>query len=414
MIDIKMLEEFPSLKHQYQQIIAMNFFKIFLNKEKKSDYRRLKNDFESLVTEMIEYNKNFSDKGWIIYDSINIEMVKKANHILKEKGETEAEKYIVNYYLTEVKGTINWLYNASPEFSIRRELIKKAIDKHFDKDYGSAILIFLTIADGIINDYTKSKGLFTDNVDLSCWDCLVGCNSGLKKIKGIYNSPRKKTNTEMIYFPYRNGILHGRDLVYDNEIVSSKCIVMLFAIRDWIVNKNNETTRKEKYQKEINPPSLSDSLKKYKKIQEDKKIIAQWKPENIEIGKDIPISGGKEEYKTYPYIYCVIEMLELWQKKNYGKLAEKLNIMFSYEENKNKRPKECRMLFEKNNLKGFKLLKIIDQAICMKVIEIYVETDKKSGNIILGVIYEGEDICALPQNNDGQWKIYPRDMRILY
>lgn len=218
----------------------------------------------------------------------------------------------------------------------------------------------------------------------------------------------------MIYFPYRNGILHGRDLVYDNEIVSSKCIVMLFAIRDWIVNKNNETTRKEKYQKEINPPSLSDSLKKYKKIQEDKKIIAQWKPENIEIGKDIPISGGKEEYKTYPYIYCVIEMLELWQKKNYGKLAEKLNIMFSYEENKNKRPKECRMLFEKNNLKGFKLLKITDQAICMKVIEIYVETDKKSGNIILGVIYEGEDICALPQNNDGQWKIYPRDMRILY
>lgn len=34
MIDIKMLEKFPSLKHQYQQIIAMNFFKVFLNKEK--------------------------------------------------------------------------------------------------------------------------------------------------------------------------------------------------------------------------------------------------------------------------------------------------------------------------------------------------------------------------------------------
>ena len=92
MIDIKMLEEFPSLKHQYQQIIAMNFFKVFLNKEKKSDYRRLKNDFENLVTEMIEYNKNFSDKGWIIYDSINIEMVKKANHILKEKGESKMKK----------------------------------------------------------------------------------------------------------------------------------------------------------------------------------------------------------------------------------------------------------------------------------------------------------------------------------
>lgn len=79
----------------------------------------------------------------------------------------------------------------------------------------------------------------------------------------------------MIYFPYRNGILHGRDLAYGNEIVSSKCIVMLFAIRDWIVNKNNEITRKQKYEKEINPHSLSDSFKKYKKVQEDKKIIAE-------------------------------------------------------------------------------------------------------------------------------------------
>lgn len=178
MIDIKMLEEFPSLKHQYEQIMAMNFLKIFLNKEKKSDYIKLKKDFENLVTEMMEYNKTFSDKGWIIYDSINMQMVKKANQIFNEKGIMEAEKYIVNYYLTEVKDTVNWLYNASPEFSIRKELIEKAMNKHFDKDYGSAVLIFLTIADGIINDYTKNKGFFTDNIDLSCWDCLVGCNSG--------------------------------------------------------------------------------------------------------------------------------------------------------------------------------------------------------------------------------------------
>ena len=40
--------------------------------------------------------------------------------------------------------------------------------------------------------------------------------------------------------PYRNGILHGRDLNYGNKFVAGKCIVMLLAISEWIKNKKKE------------------------------------------------------------------------------------------------------------------------------------------------------------------------------
>ena len=48
------------------------------------------------------------------------------------------------------------------------------------------------IIDGAVNDYAKSKGFFAEGTDVSAWDCLVGCSSGLSKIKNIYCKGRKK------------------------------------------------------------------------------------------------------------------------------------------------------------------------------------------------------------------------------
>lgn len=44
--------------------------------------------------------------------------------------------------------------------------------------------------------------------------------------------------------PYRNGILHGRDLNYANEYVSCKLLALMFAVADWMKMKNSEEQRK--------------------------------------------------------------------------------------------------------------------------------------------------------------------------
>lgn len=415
----QILEDYPSLKLQYEQVNNMLFLKLLMPKEQRKELDRIKKNMSDLIMTTEEYNNNFSDYGWIAYSLINVEFMKKANKLFKDNGIEKAEEFIADYYIENSKNAKRFIQYSSNEFRKRANIINEAFEAYENERYCSAVTLFLTIADGVINDFTKNKGFFTEGVDLDCWDCLVECDKGLKKIKDIYNLPRKKTNEKIIKMPYRNGILHGRDLNYGNKFVSGKCIVMLLAISEWIKNKNTEDKRKEQYIKEANPPALGESLKKLQETEETRKIINNWESREIVVGKDIPITGKKEDYTQYDFIYKFVETLEIWKSKNYGELAKRFEIIFNYEDRAGYKPKRCRELFEKNILLEFKLTNITDQSICMKVIELEVKLQKEDKIVKdimkIGMVYEGEkDIVAIPNKNNGEWKIYPRDIKILY
>lgn len=415
----QILKDYPSLKLQYDQMNNMVLLKMLMPKKQQQELDKIKADMTSLIMTTEQYNNNFSDYGWIAYSLINVEFMKNANRVFENSGIEKAEDFIADYYIENSKNEKRFIQYSSSEFKRRANIIDEAFESYENKKYYSAVTLFLTIADGVINDFTKNKGFFTEKVDLDCWDCLVECDKGLKKIKEIYNLPRKKTNEEIITLPYRNGILHGRDLNYGNKFVAGKCIVMLLAISEWIKNKNTEEARKEKYKEESNPPRLTEILKKVKETEETRKIINQWKAKKIEVGKDIPITGKKEDYKQYDFIYNFVETLEIWKSKNYGELAKRFEILFNYESRDSFKPKRCRELFEKNILFEFELINIIDQAICMKVIDLNVKIQKENkivnGRMKIGMVYESKkDVLTIPDKNNGEWKIYPQDVSILY
>ena len=112
------------------------------------------------------------------------------------------------------------------------------------------------------------------------------------------------------------------------------------------------------------------------------------------MGKDIPATGKKEDYIQYDFVYKLVETLEIWQLKNYGELAKRFEILFNYEDKEGYKPKRCRELFEKNKLLEFKLIKVINQSICMKNIEVEVKIQKEEKTITnimkFGMIYEGK------------------------
>lgn len=420
MRDIKeILEDYPSLKLQYEQMENMSFVRLLLKKDHRKELDRIKKEMKDLIMTTEEYNNNFSDYGWIAYSLINVEFMKNANIIFKENGIEKAEDFISDYYKDNIKNTKRFIQYSTKEFRKRANIIDEAFEAYESEKYYSAITLFLTIADGVINDFTKNKGFFTEGVDLDCWDCLVECDKGLKKLKEIYNLPRKKTVEDMVTMPYRNGILHGRDLNFGNKYVAGKCNVLLLAISEWIKSKNTEESRKDKYKKEANLPKLSESIKKLQETQDNRRIINRWTSKDIVIGKDIPITGIKEDYKQYDFIYNFVETLEIWKSKNYGELSKRFEILFNYETRDGFKPKRCRELFEKNILLEFELTNIIEQAICMKVIELNVQIQKENkvnnGKMKIGMVYEGkEDIFAIPEKNNGEWKIYPQDVRVLY
>ena len=115
----------------------------------------------------------------------------------------------------------------------RIRLAKLAQDDYLSGRYHACIPLLLSLLDGLVNDVSNHVGFFAANVDLTAWDCIAAHETGLKALAAILSESRKKTNEKSICVPYRHGILHGRELAFDNKVVAAKCWAAMFAARDW-------------------------------------------------------------------------------------------------------------------------------------------------------------------------------------
>lgn len=297
-----LIDELPSLKKLKDDIESMRTLSFFTSKIDKNELMRQKKALDNIVNQFEKFNSLFSDKGWCVYDSMSVSLVEEVNKTYDEYGIEKAENILINYYHTDVQNILHWLKGKSKELAERYELIEKAFEDHVAGRYHSSIPIFLIIADGAVNDYTKRKGFWSDKTDVGAWDCLVGSSQGLQKLKDIFNESRKKTNFEEIRLPYRNGILHGRDINYANKYVSSKALALLFVIADWMSMDKSEENRKQKLYEELNSPPIKESIKRIIKNQKNMKLHKEWKERIIIVGKTIPKKGNIIDYEGYPYV----------------------------------------------------------------------------------------------------------------
>jgi len=392
---------------------------LFLKPEKRKQLKELEKQIDNMIAQTTAFNDRFSSYGWCAYDSMRVDLMESANTAFEEGGIEAAEQVLINYYKTDVSKSIQWIKNSSEAFTERESLIQNFFEDHFAGRYYASVPLGLIIVDGAVNDFTKSKGFFAERTEVNAWDCLVGCNDGLTKLKGIFNQNRTKTNTEMITLPYRNGILHGRDLNYANEYVSCKCVALMFAVADWMRMKNSEDTRKAEYEKSVNPPPIRESLARIKENKQIREEISLWKKQTVIVGEDIPINGLPEDYIEYPYILEVVEMLWAWKNKNYGKLSIYLQKMFSGNLSDGKRAGECRKLFEHRILDTFEIIEVEEQAcVLSKVIVKVFWTDdnhKREALLTFGCAYEGKtELVGVPWRNNGKWILMPWDIGGLY
>lgn len=359
--------------------------------------------------------------GWCVYDSMNASLIKKCNDVYENEGVDSAEKLLINYYKTDAKKIKHWIKNSSEVFMNRYDLLEVFFEDHFSGRYHSSVLLGLTIIDGAVNDFTKSKGFFSEGVNLDVWDSLVGCSDGLEKVKNIFNVSRKKTNNDRIEIPYRNGILHGRDLNYANEYVSCKCLALMFAIADWMKGKNSEVSRKSKYYDSLNKTSMGEILRRVYSGKVVDNEIKAWEKREVHIGEDVPKNGSVEDYKGYPYIEVVINMLDSWKNSNYGQLSEYLKSHFPESFSASKRAGECRKLFEHKRLLSFEFKKIEEKACALSEVIVKVKWEEngivKNTEFILRCVYqgfEGHRDIALPWRENGGWTICSWSINDLY
>jgi hypothetical protein len=244
------IRDIPRIKELLHQAKSMQAFKkaspvilpllrllgvdVSQTEEALTQFEELHQAIEEMAAIPDRFNELFAERGWIIYDLMNLDVAKAAIAKAEAGNVDEAEEDLVDYYDAE---TVRWkLFTMTgvEAFRARMALAEKALVDYQEERYHASVPVVLAVLDGLVNElHEKRRGFFSENVDLQAWDSIAAHEKGLNALVKIFQKGRYTTTTEQIRVPYRNGILHGMDLGYDNKMVAAKCWAALFAVRDW-------------------------------------------------------------------------------------------------------------------------------------------------------------------------------------
>lgn len=403
-------------KKLFDDIISFKFFLFFcwffswiglLDKGKISDLRNqlmlLEKEVDILMNLPDKFNDFFSSRGWIAYESMDPEIMRRCVDLAKVKKVSEAEDFLTSYFDKEnVKVKISMM-GGCKEIVIRSHIINSAYEDYIAGRYYACVPVLLLIIDGIVNDVAASqKGFFVKKPDVIAWNSIAGHNKGLKSLAKLFNTSRKKTNNDPLSIPFRNGIMHGRDINYGNMIVSAKLWSCLFAISDWAKSLKRENKEEEKH-------SWKETIKLYEDRRLQKDMLEKWKPRILEPDIDFPLlNQSKADFAVNSPEMFFLEFLELINDHNFGNIAKS---MFSFrEENLGSDARRARERFKDIQILNGVIYEITDLAAARTEICIELEYKKSSKgykekfDVIL--IYSDDKGRPLVRNlSHGDWKI---------
>jgi hypothetical protein len=375
------IRDIPRIKELLHQAKSMQAFKtaspvilpllkllgvnVSQTEEALTQFEELQHAIEEMAGIPDRFNDLFADRGWIMYDLMNLDVAKAAIAKAEAGNVDEAEDNLVDYYDAE---TVRWqlLTMIGVEaFRARMSLAEKALVDYEEQRYHASVPVVLALLDGLVNElHERRRGFFSENVDLQAWDSIAAHEKGLNALTKIFQKGRYKTTTEQIKLPYRNGILHGMDVGYDNKMVAAKCWAALFAVRDWAVKAEGGLI-------EAPPPkpekTWSDLFRQIRENEEDKKRLQKWKPRQLAVGKDIPITGEPATFPEGSPERTVVEFLSYWKAKNYGRMAEYLP---DTSRPISKAAGEVREIYASTILNRFEIDQINDKAPAVSIIQV--------------------------------------------
>lgn len=390
-----------------------NFFKITdFNFEELNEQVNVENfaeEFNDFVTVPDEFNKYYIKYGWVAYGSLNFELMKNCVELAKINKFSDAENALLNHFSNEhIEQELMLLpyqLNISEE---RIDLLKQAFLDYKEEKYYSCIPLILMMIDGIVCDVNPQQKS-GEGATIEAWDSISGHPTGLQKLyKEIMHKNRKKTSAEEIYLPYRNGILHGRDLGYANKTVAVKSWNILFAVCDWAKDLKSEKSRKQKYdkQQELYSKPLTETLDEYLKIKDKndkiKENMEAWKPRKF-AKKDFPLNINETKFEEKSPEQALLNLLDYWQKQQYGKIASCLYRVKS--EQIKAKAGEIRTELEDKFYIDSQIIKIVDEAPAITEITINLkckinEEIKIIKNIRIRLICQDPKDEPTTRNND--------------
>ena len=294
----------------------------------------------------------FAKKGWIMYELMNFEVAKDAVD-KAEAGDLEgAERLLADYFNTDTVRQQLRTMVAVEAFRPRMRLAEKALLDFEEGRYHASTPVVLAQIDGLVNDLHERRiGFFADEARLEAWDSMAAHDKGLNQLSIVFNSHRGTTTTERIDVPYRHGIMHGRDLGYDNQLVACKTWAALFAVREWAVKAERGMLEPPPKQPE---KSWKEMMRDIVYHTEEKKRWEDWVPRELEV-QGIPADVDPSDLAEGTPERALAEFLHWWKRANYGYMSNCVPYLFDKYKEK-PLPAEIRELFRGKRLISYRFV----------------------------------------------------------
>ncbi len=357
---------------------------------------------EIMISMPDRFNDNLAPLGWIAYGALKPDVMRQATDFAEAGDLASAEHLLIDSYDPQHIEQRLTMMRFIEEFRPREKLLRKALEDYIAERYYACVPVILANIEGLVNDIAL-KGFFAEGTDLTAWDSIAAHSTGLQTLAKTLGRSRTVTTSEVITIPYRHGILHGRDLGYDNKACAAKSWAALFALRDWVV-----ALRKPKPEPE-HERSWIEILESIRDNQEETAKIEAWKPRNLSTPADFPTSGPSSAYGELTPERALAEFLELWMVGNYGKMAQRLCAM-NRKDTVGMTAGWLRELFGEVQLRGFEMASIEDVAPAVSVIGTrisYTRFDQDlSKQFSVRMLFEdASGHCWVRGNPKGEWRV---------
>ncbi|MFE3582670.1 hypothetical protein [Streptomyces vinaceus] len=389
--------DLPSFLELERQMKALRLFAWPMRARLKAMEREMREIAETVDA----FYGLLSDKHWIFHDHLSLTVVRE---ILTEAPEDpdQAETMLIGHYNDSERLRLILLgLRNLPAMRRRLPLIEKAVQDYFEGRFYSCVQLLLSVMDGFVNEFeTVRRGLHTRTPEeLHAWDSVVGHHRGLQHAHRTFTKGRTATREEPVYELYRNGIVHGSILNYDNIVVATKAWNRLFAVADWA-----RATEKKHQQDAIAPPTLSglgrqlkDTLGQLVDQAQINRINEQWSPHEL-----LP---GNEEFIAHPAYELSERLLTWWVSNNYGSMSDLMSRDLHTKHGKAARS-VVRRAYQDFPLTSFEIVAIgHDRPAACTVTTLLAHSDGRTGTAALRWIREDDRAYPSPEPFSGEWRL---------
>jgi hypothetical protein len=317
----------------------------------------LLDEVKQIADRMDRFNELFAQHGWVVHDNMDLRTVEQAVEIAGSGDLAAAQSLLAEYYGPSwVASRLRALQSISA-FAPRMRLAELAVEDYRCERHHACVPVVLSLLDGMVND-VGLKGFFRKGTDLTAWDSIAAHQGGLTRLKEVLDAPRPTTVTDSIDIPYRNGILHGMDLGYDNRMVAAKAWAALFTAADLARRVEKGKKDQQKFPSEASWSEIPSLVAKNERANER---LRKWNARRAElIDLQSPAPGTPE--------HALVRFLDAWRTKKFEIMAQLLGNLS--DQAVNARAGGVRRYYEGISLEGFALVAVEDVAPAVSRVEV--------------------------------------------